>query len=544
MVLLACPQVIQDNFPDAPVPFGPALATLAGLPAAGQFWHTNWTCGPPLDFGKLSLSGFPADNAPLLDSDEKATPTAFENVLLQHLCPPVHGPDEPTRIGSIGERYASHSLSPPSAFLVRATLDIQGHPSTPFYVVLGLPTVALSTETLSKPLWTDSAANAATAPFQTEPGTPLIGTTAHSVKPLAKANKFPALDAWWADPTTWWSMSGTTAFELALTSSNNISADFAQHHPALAHLWAATGHDLQIKLAAAGATVDHAVLSDPGTPALVLPAMLPLPPHHGLPLGQIFALGITLPDFKKSLSAMGLSTIPPWLDHPVVAAWLSHYSSPTTLPLPIPFTSGAALSPRLPSAMFRSTIDALQIAALIFANKMRHACVQVLYPKTTQNLWKVYLNKAHPGTFAVAFPVIHALPSEDNPFLFIVRPCATGTWATRYGYDNWHSNEAHFPPSLREYLTSIHCIRSSEKDPPNLPLLTWDEEVAAREARDDARATPLKSPENFSSDAPPKRRVSPSRSAPFRATSRQVSPLGAATQLSTSPKTLVQPALP
>jgi hypothetical protein len=42
LVLLACPQVIQDAFPGAPVPFDPpALAALAGLPAAGQHWHAN-----------------------------------------------------------------------------------------------------------------------------------------------------------------------------------------------------------------------------------------------------------------------------------------------------------------------------------------------------------------------------------------------------------------------------------------------------------------------------------------------------------------------
>ena len=69
MVLLVCPQDIKDTFPDSAVPFGPALATLAGLPAAGQYWHANWTCGPPLAFGKLSLSGFPTNNAPLLASD-------------------------------------------------------------------------------------------------------------------------------------------------------------------------------------------------------------------------------------------------------------------------------------------------------------------------------------------------------------------------------------------------------------------------------------------------------------------------------------------
>ena len=131
MVLLACPQVIRDSFPADPVPFGPALANLAGLPAAGQHWHANWTCGPPLAFGFHSLSGFPTDNAPLLDSDVDATPTAFEKVLLQHLCPPIQGPNAPVRIGSIGERYSAHNMSPPSAFLARVTLDLQGQPSTP-----------------------------------------------------------------------------------------------------------------------------------------------------------------------------------------------------------------------------------------------------------------------------------------------------------------------------------------------------------------------------------------------------------------------------
>ena len=442
----------------------------------------------------------------LRNSDVQATPSAFENVLLQHLCPPVHGPNAPARIGSIGERYASHNLSPPSAFLVRATLDIQGRPSTPFYIVLGLPTVALSAETLSKPLWTDSAANAATAPFQTEPGTPFLGTTAHSASIFAKTNKFPALEAWWSDPTTWWSMSGTAAFQLAMTSSAKIPADLDQHHPALAHLWAANCTDLQIKLVAAGATIDHEFLPDPGDPALILPAMLPLPPHHGLPVGQIFAPEITLADLKRALSAMGFSTIPSWLDHPVVAAWLAHYARPAAVPAPIPFTTGAALAPRLPSAMFRSTIDVLQDAALIFANKMRHACVRVVYPKSTKSLWESYLRKAHPGTFETSLPKIHALPPADNPFLFIVRPSATGTWAARYGYHDWHTNEAHYPPSFRDYLKCIHCIRASnDKDPPNLPLLTWDEEVAAKEARDDARATPLNTPDGIGNDRLPKK---------------------------------------
>jgi hypothetical protein len=120
MVLLACPPVIQDTFPGAPTPFGPALATLAaGLPAAGQYWRTNWTCGQPLGFGKLSLSGFP----PITPCSWTLTPTPHPWLSRRFsssiwLCPPaVHGQSAAVRIGSIGECYKSHNLSPPSALL-------------------------------------------------------------------------------------------------------------------------------------------------------------------------------------------------------------------------------------------------------------------------------------------------------------------------------------------------------------------------------------------------------------------------------------------
>jgi hypothetical protein len=526
MVLLVCPQVIQDAFPGAPVPFGPALATLAGLPAAGQYWHANWTCGSPLAFGKHALSGFPPNNAPLLVSDVGATPAAFENVLLQHVCPPVLGPNAPVRIGTLDERYSSHNLSPPSAFLVRVTLDLSGQPSTPFYVVLGLPTVALSSEPLTPSLWTDTTANAATAPFPLAPGTPLLGTTTHSATNFATADKFPPLDTWWTDSSTWWSMSGSTAFGLSLTSTSAIPTDFAQSHPALAHLWAANCTAMQLQLAAAGATVGHVISPDPNQPALVLPAMLPLPPHHGLPIGQIFAPDIQLASLKLALSAMGLSTIPPWLDHPIVAAWFALSLTPSAQPPPIPFMSGSVLAPRLPSAMFRATAAALQDTALIFANKMRHACVTRVYPKATTTAWLTYLAKAHPGTFDQALPQLHALPPEDNPYLVVVRPSATSTWAKRYGYVAWGANEAHFPPYFRAYLSSIHLIRTAEKDPPKLPLLTWDEETEARQALADAQATPLKSPDGPSTVRPHKQARFAEPTAAGASTRNDVTPAG------------------
>ena len=122
---------------------------------------------------------------------------------------------------------------------MRATLALPGQPLTPFFVVLGLPTVALSPDTLAPSLWTDSAANAATASFHSEPGIPLIGTTDHSASTFAGASKFPTLEAWWSDPTTWWAISGSDTFHLVMTSADTIPADFDQLRPALAHLWAA-----------------------------------------------------------------------------------------------------------------------------------------------------------------------------------------------------------------------------------------------------------------------------------------------------------------
>jgi hypothetical protein len=52
--------------------------------------------------------------------------------------------------------------------------------------------------------------------------------------------------------------------------------------------------------------------------------------------------------------------------------------------------------------MFRSTSNALQDAALVFANKMRQACVESACPKTTTTAWNTYLSKAHPSTFEQA----------------------------------------------------------------------------------------------------------------------------------------------
>jgi hypothetical protein len=498
-MVLVCPQAIRDLFPDDPVPFGPGVADSAGLLAAGPaHWNSHWTCGSPLEFGKHSLSGFPPDNIPLLDADAQATPLAFEKVLLQHLCPPLNGPDDPVRLRSTGDRYDRHNLSPPCAVLVRASLVIAGQPSPPFYVVLGLPTVALDQAPLPGSLWTDSATNAATAPFQHEPGSPFLGTTAHSADALAPDHKFPSLDEWWSLASTWWSMSGATAFRPVISQSL-VAPDLRQTHPSLEPLCAATLHALRDRLSHLQPE-EYSLPAEPNdqAPALLLPTMLPLPPHHGLPIGQFFGADISVPALKTALTAMGLPTIPSWLDHPIVAAWFDLFSTPTAPPA-IPFTPGTTVGPRLPSAMFRSREAGLHDASLIFANKMRHHCVWRLYPKTTRTQWSSYLRKAHPTTFETALPQLHALPPEHNPYLLMVRPSATGTWPIRYGYKDWDVTESRFPPYFRPYLRSRHLVRANEKDPPNLPLLTWDEEVAAREAEADSAATPLQSPDALAS---------------------------------------------
>jgi hypothetical protein len=133
---------------------------------------------------------------------------------------------------------------------------------------------------------------------------------------------------------------------------------------------------------------------------------------------------------------------------------------------------------------------------------MRQACVERVYPKATTTTWNTHLGKAHPSTFEQALPKLHALPIKDNPFLLLVQPSATSTWAKRYGCTGWGNNEAHFPPYFRAYLQSIHLICTGEKAPPKLPLLTWDEEVEACQALADEQATPLKSPAGTSNERP------------------------------------------
>jgi hypothetical protein len=245
--------------------------------------------------------------------------------------------------------------------------------------------------------------------------------------------------------------------------------------------------------------------------------MLPLPPHHGLPIGQIFAPNIQLAAFTVALTAMGVSTIPPWLDHPLVEAWFALSASPSVQPAPMQLTSGAALAPRLPSATFRSTADALQDATLVFANKTRQACVERL---ATIAAWNACLGKAHPSTFEQALPKARALPIKDNPFLLLAQPVATSTWAKpflllarpsvtstwakRHRCTGWGHDEAHFPPCFRACLQSIHLIRAGKKAPPKLPLRTWDEEVEARQALADEQAAPLKSPTGTSNERPRK----------------------------------------
>jgi hypothetical protein len=70
-------------------------------------------------------------------------------------------------------------------------------------------------------------------------------------------------------------------------------------------------------------------------------------------------------------------------------------------------------------------------------------------------------------------------------------------WAKRYGYTDWKAQEAFFPPSFRPYLQSVHYIRKGAKEPPRQPLMTWDNEVAAREQLEGDASTPLQSPEGI-----------------------------------------------
>jgi hypothetical protein len=240
-----------------------------------------------------------------------ASITAFKKVLVQHMCPRA-GPDDPLIVGSITHRYERHNWSPPTAVLISVSLAASPQPATPFYVVLALPTVALDTSPAPATIWTDSAQDAPHAPFQAAPCHPSIGTFAHSGAALVPDTKlFPSLDEWWSQPATWWLMHGQAAFQLAISQAD-IPVALPQHHPDLANFHATTVADLQAKLPhAAECTLPLDPIAT--RPALLLPTMLPLPAHHGLPIVQFFAHNIDVPILKHTLLAMGLPAYHPRL---------------------------------------------------------------------------------------------------------------------------------------------------------------------------------------------------------------------------------------
>jgi hypothetical protein len=127
---------------------------------------------------------------------------------------------------------------------------------------------------------------------------------------------------------------------------------------------------IAINLAAILAKLAASPTQEHHTPTIDIPTMLPLPEHHGLPVGQFFRADITLPQLKRSLPLMGLPDVPPWLDHPLVTTWLGLQAS-AAAPPPITFTTGAEIKHRIHQAMFRARSDALAETAVLFAAKMR-----------------------------------------------------------------------------------------------------------------------------------------------------------------------------
>jgi hypothetical protein len=493
------PQDILNRYRGSAPPFGPKVFSLAGPLAAGQHWNDNWTVGDLTSFRRYALSGFPTPyGTPPAVPDEKASADAFQLMLIQHLCPAA-GPDTPHRISSAADRALGHARAPPTAVLVRATLAArQGHQGTDFLVVLGLPTVALDRVPVPAAVWTDATGNVAVAPFQTAPGQPFIGTVAPSALPLV-ANGFPTLEEWGARKDTWWSMNGAAAFGI-----HAVAVPGQTFGPALSAIFDPTLEGMLEKLAASPAGEHHPPTVQ--APTLLVPTMLPLPAHHGLPIGQVFSTAISVPALKGALTAMGLVDTPAWLDHPIVTTWLGLQAS-AAAPPPLSFATGASIAALLQPALFRATGDALAETAIQFAGKMRFHTVQRTLPKATNNAWAQYLAKAHPGTFDTELLHLRDIPPEYNPYLPIVRPPETGAWAARYGYAAWETQEAYFPPSLRPYLQSKHVIRKSEKEPPRLPLMTWDDEVAARDALADEASTPIRSPAGIRTLAPTNKRA-------------------------------------
>jgi hypothetical protein len=284
-------------------------------------------------------------------------------------------------------------------------------------------------------------------------------------------------------------------------------------NPALSPFFDPTLEGILEKLAASPAGEHHPPTVQ--APTLLVPTMLPLPAHHGLPVGQVFSTTISVPALKGALKAMGLVDTLAWLDHPIVTTWLGLQASAAASP-PLSFTTGASIAALLQPALFRATLlqpalfratgDALAETAIQFAGKLRFHTVQHALPKATNNAWAQYLAKAHPGTFEAVLLHLRDIPPKYNPYLPIVCPPETGAWAARYGYAAWEAQEAYFPPSLRPYLQSKHVIRRGEKEP-RLPLMTWDDEVAARDALADEASTPIRSPVGIRTLAPTNKRA-------------------------------------
>jgi hypothetical protein len=198
--------------------------------------------------------------------------------------------------------------------------------------------------------------------------------------------------------------------------------------------------------------------------------MLPLPAHHGLPLGQIFNPSVTVADFKIALDLMDFTTIPAWLDHPLVDMWFSHFSGPTAPP-PMPFTSGAGLLPALPKALFRSTTDTLHDAALICANKIRHSPTRsaiapssVPHPSSTVPTGKRASAKPTPMLSAKLSPSTTFCRLRTTPSSKLLDPAPSAPGQPGTDTKIGTPNEANMPPSFRPFLGSRHMIDNHATD--------------------------------------------------------------------------------
>jgi hypothetical protein len=334
---------------DIPPRFGFALAGQQPTPVP-LFSSFDWASdlepeGDPRDFFALLFCGkVPSENL-ASDLDMAATfaltaqalKGAFEELYLHFIGAaatqaPAHcsSPPLPMTIGSSKVRYHLLSIHAVGGFLAVAwfwippmsSADAEGTWSDPILMVIGAPTTTVDAQPVSRlAVWPESG----DPEFKLQPGgfpgavetdlTILAGTIA------AGTHIIPLMGHWtWQEyrelPGHVWCFLGLDA--CAVRSASWFSGSIT--HPTS---WSTIVNDANIirsSLPADALDFDgDGAPTDDDTQLCVMSKLLPLPPFHGLPMGQIFDINLGAEGFSSALDIMapGLSDELGYLQHPL-----------------------------------------------------------------------------------------------------------------------------------------------------------------------------------------------------------------------------------